>query len=272
MPYRTIAPLCLILCLFPLTLFAQSATATLSGIVSDGKGGRVLGAEVRALNIATDLERKTVTNATGYFNASLLPPGTYTVMVQSDGFAQVELHNIVLNVNDTRLLTVELKPGTIAETITITDEVPLVDSSASVNTVVDRRMVENLPLNGRSFQSLISLTPGVVMVNTSNGGTGGQFSVNGQRANANAFVIDGVSANFGMTGGGFSLQGNGSVPAVSVLGGTNNLVSIDALQEFSVQTSNYAAEFGRHARRAGFTCHPFGNESVPGNALQLPAQ
>src|SRR5262249_50438118 len=123
---------------------------------------------------------------------------------------------------------------------------PLVNTeSATVSTVVDRTAVENLPLNGRSFQTLIMLTPGVV-VTTTNLADQGQFSVNGQRADANYFSVDGVSANFGVTGF-FPLgqTAGGALPALSPSGGTNSLVSVDAMQEFRVQTSSFAPEFGR---------------------------
>src|SRR5262249_15186188 len=123
---------------------------------------------------------------------------------------------------------------------------PLMDTeSATVSTVVDRNFAENLPMNGRTFQSLIQLTPGVVLT-PSNGTDAGQFTVNGQRADSNYWMVDGVSANFGSNsvyppGAGFA----GALPAFSVLGGTNSLVSVDALQEFRIQTSTYAPEFGR---------------------------
>ena len=111
--------------------------------------------------------------------------------------------------------------------------------------MVDRQFVSNLPLNGRSFQSLITLTPGVVLTKTIVQDQG-QFSVNGQRANSNYFTVDGVSANIGASASTVPGQsGAGALPGLSASGGTNNLVSVDALQEFKVQTSTFAPEFGR---------------------------
>jgi TonB dependent receptor len=105
--------------------------------------------------------------------------------------------------------------------------------------------VENIPLNGRSFQTLIMLTPGVVVTQTAFDDQG-QFSVNGQRADANYFTVDGVSANFGVTGYFPLVQaGGGALPALSASGGTNGLVSVDAMQEFRVQTSSFEPEYGR---------------------------
>jgi outer membrane receptor protein involved in Fe transport len=117
--------------------------------------------------------------------------------------------------------------------------------SAAVSTVVDDQFVQNMPLNGRSFQSLIALTPGVVFTSSTFEGPG-QFSVNGQRSDANYFMVDGVSANFSSAPGcclGQSL--GGAIPGFTSGGGTNGLVSVDAMQEFRIQTSSYAAEFGR---------------------------
>ena len=118
-------------------------------------------------------------------------------------------------------------------------------SDGTVSTVIDRQFVENIPLNGRSFQSLILLTPGVVATKASFGEQG-QFSINGQRANANYYTVDGVSANFSINaGGGTGQAGAGELPALNASGGFSNLVSVDALQEFRIQTSSYAPEFGR---------------------------
>src|SRR5216684_768682 len=120
-------------------------------------------------------------------------------------------------------------------------------TDTAVSTVVDRQFAENLPLNGRSFQTLIELTPGVALT-ASNGRDTGQFSVDGQRASSNYWTVDGVSANVGIGSANSVAAGNGlsgAAASFSVLGGTNSLVSVDALQEFRIQTSTYAPEFGR---------------------------
>ncbi|MGH9844757.1 MAG: TonB-dependent receptor domain-containing protein [Blastocatellia bacterium] len=224
---------------------AQSAVAALSGTVIDAQGGAIPGATVRIANPSTGFRREVTTNNEGIYTFPSLAPGNYTVTVEGQGFATAELKDVALNVNDQRSLRIQLKVGGVGETIQVTDTLPLIDQSSSVSTVVDRQFVENLPMNGRSFQSLIALTPGVVVAGTSLTDQG-QFSVNGQRRSSNAFYVDGVSANFGGSAGANLFQfAGGSLPALSGQGGTNNLLSVDAMQEFTIQTSTYAAEFGR---------------------------
>ena len=194
------------------------------------------------------MQRHATTGSEGEFTVPLLPPSRYTLTAQREGFATLEVRNIVLNVGDRQALRIRLRVGEVGESVTIIDAL---DSrversmSSAVSTVVNRRFVENLPLNGRSFQSLFELAPGSVLTRT-NFNEQGQFSVNGQRANANYFTVDGVSANVGVSAGAAPGQAaSGGLPALTVLGGANNLVSLDALEEFRLLTSSYAPEFGR---------------------------
>ena len=225
---------------------SQSPTATLSGTVEDESGAVVPGATVTVLNSATSLERQSTTNDQGFFTISLLQPGNYTVTTRRNGFAAVQFRNVVLNVGDQKALKIVLKPGDVGATVEVTSEAPLINESPAVATSVDRQFVENIPLNGRSFQSLITLTPGVVTVPAS-GLNGGQFSVNGSRASSNSFMVDGVSANVGASPGS-NASGQpaaGNLPSLTAFGTTQSLVSVDAMQEFQIQTSTYAAEYGR---------------------------
>jgi carboxypeptidase family protein/TonB-dependent receptor-like protein len=227
------------------TAYAQSATATLSGTVYDENGSVIPNVNITVTNRSTSLKRKVATNDEGRFTVPQLPPATYAIRAERDGFASAEFNDVALNVNDQILLNIHLKVSSVGETVNITNGAPLIQESPEVATVIDRQFVENLPLNGRSFQSLIALTPGIVLTK-STFGEQGQFSVNGQRADANYFTIDGVSANIGVSAGfGLGQFAGGALPGLSAAGGTNNLVSIDALQEFKVLTSTYAPEFGR---------------------------
>ena len=236
---------CFMLLLVTVQTFGQTATATLSGVVEDQQQAVIPGAAITVINPATGLRRTVETNESGQFTVPLLPPGTYAVTVRRDGFTQVEVSSVVLNVGDQKSLRIALKVGDVNAAIEVTAEAPLIDESPAVGTTVDRQFVANLPLNGRSFSQLIALTPGVVQTKAIPGSPG-QFSINGQRPNSNYFTVDGVSANSGVSPDlSLNQTSGGAVPALSALGGTNNLVSIDALQEFKIQTSSYAPEFGR---------------------------
>jgi hypothetical protein len=229
-----------------ITAFAQSASATLSGTVADEHGAVIPGVTITVTNNATGAQRQTTTNGEGYFVVPLLPPSRYQITAQNQGFTTVRIPEVVLNVGDRKALLVRLRAGEVSAVVQVTDEAPLINESPSVSSTVNRQFVENLPLNGRSFQSLIALSPGVVLTKATSF-TQGQFSVNGQRADANYFTVDGVSANVGISSSnsGPGASGAGVLPGLTASGGTSGLVSVDALQEFKIQTSSYAAEFGR---------------------------
>lgn len=231
---------CLILYFSAVMVSAQTATATLTGTVADQNGAVIPSVEVTVENTGTRIKREVTTNENGSFTVPLLPPGEYTIMFRRDGFASVQVPKVVLNVGDQRSLQIGLKVGDVNTEVEVRQDESLINTSPAVTTTIDRAFAQNLPLNGRSFQSLILLTPGVTIVTQPS--EGGQFSVNGQRPNTNYFTVDGVAANLG-SGGGFSQ--NGSTPALSAFGGTNNLLSVDALEEFKIQTSSYSAELGR---------------------------
>lgn len=227
---------------------AQSPNGTISGVVLDPSGAVIAGADILVANDATGVQYSAKTNREGIYLVSNLPPGTYRLQVSEIGFKTLIKPDIVLSVQDALAINFTLPLGAASEIVTVTAGAPLVNTqSAAVSTVIDRNFVETLPLNGRSFNTLLQLTPGVVIASTGgNVALTGQFSIAGQRADANNFLIDGVSADFGVlptqvaTG-----SGTGASQAFSVLGGTSSLVSVDDLQEFRIETSSFAPEFGR---------------------------
>lgn len=233
--------------LFP--LFA-AAGATLSGYLTDSAGAVIAGAQVEIVHTATNAKTMLVSNNQGLFVAPELPAGVYRITIRQSSFQTLIREGVILNVGDRINERFVLIAGQLQETISVEGRASLIEKdSAAVATIVDQQFVKNLPLNGRSFQTLIELTPGVVLTKTgSTGGTiaTGQFSVNGQRTNANYFMVDGVGANVGasVTAQAYQ-QSAGTLPGLTVTGGTNGLASVDALQEFRVQTSTYAPEFGR---------------------------
>ena len=246
---RLVASLLLALCLTPLLVLAQSDTATVSGLVTDRKGAVLVGAQVRAVNVEAGTRSTALTNQNGVYVLHNLRPGQYRLIVDNQGFQQIVLVGLILSAQDAVGRNFTMQIGSVIESLTITATGQAVNISPAVGTVVNPQFVENLPLNGRSFQSLIGLTPGVDFVPTSGGGGGnsnGEFSINGQRTNSNYFTVDGVSANSGSS---FQFDPGqtlgGTLPSLTVSGGTNGLLSVDAMQEFRVQTSTFAPEYGR---------------------------
>jgi hypothetical protein len=227
-------------------LRAQSTNAGLTGRVTDPSKALVAGARIAAIGSATNLHYETLTNAAGEYYLANLPPSSYRIEIEKPGFKKMIKPDVVLHVQDALEIDFEMTLGAASETVTVEAGAPPVNTeSGTVSTVVDRTFVESLPLNGRSFQTLLLLTPGAVVTATAFDDQG-QFSVNGQRADANYFTVDGVSANFGLTGYVAMVQtASGALPALSASGGTNSLVSVDAMQEFRIQTSSFAPEFGR---------------------------
>ena len=229
---------------FTLPVLAQAAE--ISGTVLDSSNAVVPGAILTAIHQETNAQRRVTASAQGVYVLPALAPGLYTIEVQATGFQTAREVGVKLDVVQSARLDFTMKLGDVQQSVTVNAESSLVKTdSATVSTVINRDFIENLPLNGRSFQSLIALTPGVVLTKATFGEQG-QFSVNGQRANANYFTIDGVSANIGVSAGLTLVQSaSGSLPGLGATGGTNTLVSIEALEEFRVQTSGYAPEYGR---------------------------
>src|SRR5260370_23009947 len=236
-----------ILLIMATNAWAQSTSGTITGRVTDPGKAVLPGTRITLINAGTNITRSATTDQGGGYVMSNVPPGDYRIQVEKDGVKRVIKPGVIVHVQDMLEINFEMAIGALSESVTVTGGAPLVNTQdAAVSTVVDRQFVENLPMNGRSFQTLIQLTPGVVLT-TSNRLDSGQFSVNGQRASSNYWMIDGVSANVGVaTSNSPAVSGlSGTNAGFSVLGGTNSLVSVDAMQEFRIQTSTFAPEFGR---------------------------
>jgi hypothetical protein len=241
----------LVLFLVPPCLHCQSTSATISGGITDPAGSFIIGATVEIANDETGVFYSARTNGSGMYSVPILPPGHYHVQVSKQGFKTIIKPDVVLNVQSAVALNFVLPIGSTSQSITVEAGSSLLNTTdASVSTVIDRKFVENIPLNGRSFQDLIAMTPGVVNQSPqaqSSLAYGGDFSVNGQRTESNYYSVDGVSANTGAGNGYGGPQAglSGSLAASTALGTTQSLLSVDALQEFRVQSSTYSAEFGR---------------------------
>jgi hypothetical protein len=222
---------------FQTALFAQSTSATVTGTVTDQTGASIGAAAISVANDATGVNRQTRTSDSGNYAVSLLPAGVYRITVVRDGFRPVTRSSIELKVDQVARIDFTLEVGGVTEKIEVTADAPLLDSETSaLGQVVDQDKIVNLPLNGRMTFRLVQLTPGILAPPGSNGQFGDvsvgtfddvNFSVNGGRAQSNAVVVDGVPANTGF------------------LNLFTTIPSVDATQEFKVQSNAASAEYGR---------------------------
>ena len=239
----------LLACCSAIALRAQTGTATISGLVTDPSGGLVVKAELELKSVERGSVTAATSNDAGIYVFTGIQPGQYQITVRKPGFKQVDFLGLVLNTQDHVQQNFRLQLGSVSESVTVTSDTEHMESdNPAVGLLVSRDFVENMPLNGRSFQDLIALAPGTV----SSADGSGYYSVNGQRNAANNFTVDGVSANAGTFTSSSPNAGiigivqlSGGYPLQSATGTTQNLLSVDAMQEFQIQTSGYAAEYGR---------------------------
>jgi Carboxypeptidase regulatory-like domain/TonB dependent receptor len=213
-------------------LFASGPTGTITGTITDPSGAVVPKARVIVRNEGTNATRDAETNEDGDYTVALLPPGHYFVAVESKGFRRSVIHEVGLNVDQTVRLDFALQVGATAEEVSVTETPPIVQTDTStLGQVVNNRLVQDLPLNERNFLNFALLVPGshLPAEGSENSTQGGAISVNGAREQSNNFLLDGVDNND---------------PYINQYVA---LPSIDAIQEFKVQSSNYSAEFGHGA-------------------------
>jgi hypothetical protein len=210
----------------------QITTGTVKGDITDPKGGGVAGVAVEIKNLDTNFTRTDSTNADGHFTFLNLPPGRYKLTIVKQGFATVEQQNINLTVGQAITLPITLKVSSVSETIVVTD-VPLIETTTTKSsTTLDELSVEKTPVLGRKFEDLLTLTPGVNIVQ---GPDGDEINFNGQRGIFNNISMDGGDYNNGF----FGEQVGGQRAAVDI--------TLEAVKEFQVIASGASAEFGRTA-------------------------
>jgi hypothetical protein len=216
---------------------AQFDSATLTGVVTDAAGAVVSAATVKTINESTNLETSASTNNEGRFLFSNLRPGSYRIEASAKGFKQFISPGFVLQVNQAARLDMQLTVGEVTEQVTVTAEAPVRETeTASRGAVIDHTKIVELPLNGRDYNQLALLSPGVLTPTPRLQSIGfrGAFNVNGNRAFQNGFQLDGVdNTSYSNSFRGLNMQ---------VI-----QPSIEALQEFKIQTNAYSAEFGRSA-------------------------
>ena len=233
----------LLLVLATSAAFAQLSTASLNGVIRDPSGAVLPHANVVLRNVETAVDRNTVSNDAGLYVFLNINPGRYTLSVKAQGFTEKKVNEFVLGVNQTATVDVALAVGSDTQVVTVEAEAEQLQvSNADLGTVISTRQVNDLPLNGRNFTQLLSLTPGVAPISVAQnnmggrpGGFGAPISVgstftfpaiNGQTNRSNFFLTDGLF-NFG------SFQSTYAVPPI-----------IDAIQEFKVVSHTDSAEFG----------------------------
>jgi hypothetical protein len=235
----------MVLMLLCTRLVAQE-TAGLSGFVWDPSGAVVAGAGITAMNEETGFRYVTETDTAGAWQAAYLYPGSYKLTVRKTGFQTIVQFGVPLHAAESARVDFHLQIGDVQQVVTVTEAPALMQSeSAAVSTLVGRNWIDHLPLNGRGILTLLELTPGSVITPASQG-EAGQFTVNGQRPNANYFTVDGVSGNTGANGGGLPAQLPGStLPDMTAFGSLHTLASVESLDEFQMQSSSFTARYGQ---------------------------
>ncbi len=245
--------------------YAQVVGATLSGTVTDASSAAVPSAHVSIKNTATGVTREVTADAAGFYTAPNLLPGNYEVRFSASGFSTQVSSSVSLTVGAQQVLNASLRVGQISQQVTVTSEAPTVElASSALDAVVEAPTIVGLPLNGRSWTDLANLQPGVSGVETQvafgdsgrgNRGFGAQLSISGSRPTQNNYRLDGISINDYANGG----------PG-SVLGGN---LGVDAVEEFSVLTSSYSAEYGKTSGGVVNAISRAGTNQLHGNAYEF---
>jgi hypothetical protein len=247
-------------------IYAQVIGATLSGTVLDTSGAAIPNAKLSIRNTATGVTRDVTTDSVGFYSAPNILPGNYEITTSATGFSTRVQTGITLAVGAQQVLNITMQIGQVTEKVEVTGEAPTVElASSSIAALVNSTAVQELPLNGRDWSQLATLQPGVTTaaslqaVPTAAGrgfrGYGAQLAVSGTRPQWNVYRFDGISVND------YSNSGPGSV--------SGTVLGVDAIQEFSVSTSNYSAEYGRTAGGVISAISKAGTNQFHGDAYEF---
>ena len=220
--------ICLVF-LVPFSALAQGSAASLSGRVLDESGAALPGVTVTVTNTATGVTRTTVTETDGTYRFPSLQAGTYNVVADLSGFGSVEAKDVVLNVARQREFDLTLKPAAVKESITVTADAPLIATEPAIGTTVSQEELENLPLNGRQFANLGVLAPGTQLNYNADPTKPGQLTI---------ALNGGIGRNIN-----FTVDGGDNTD--DTIGGALQNFNLEAVQEFTIQTQSYKAEYGR---------------------------
>ena len=226
-PVRAIRWLSLIVfvSLFCLSLCAQTTTGRILGSVTDQSGASLTGATVTVTDVQRGGTRELSTDEAGAYLAPDLVPGIYKVRAAAKGFKTVERVNVELEVAKDLRIDFVLQPGQVSETIVVNEDIPLLDTtSATLGGTLSNQQINDLPLNGRNYENLLQLRPGVVRYP---GGGFSTTSTNGLRAEDNAYVIEGLFNSE-------PYSGQGIINGAGIAGDSATILPIDSIQEFNL--------------------------------------
>src|SRR5438445_5876149 len=230
---RVLAAISILFLLFP-GAPAQTTAGRILGSISDQTGAAVVGAQVTITDVQHGTSRSLVTTQTGDYVAPDLPAGSYKVRAEAKGFKTIERVNIELEVGKDARIDLVLSPGLVSETLVIEEDAPLVKTtSATLGGTLSNKEINDLPLNGRNYENLLQLRPGVMRYP---GGGFSTTSTNGLRAEDNAYLVDGLFNSE-------PFSGQGIINGAGIAGDSATILPIDSIQEFNVQ-ENAPAEYG----------------------------
>ncbi len=243
---------------FAAVAVGQEPTAEITGLITDATGAAVPGAAVDVAHTATGLHWQATSNDSGNYVFSILPPGSYRIDVKKQGFEAITRSGVDLTVGEVARLDFKLQVGSATEVVQVTGSAPLLESdTASTGQLVATKPINDLPLNGRNFLQLAKLSVGVLEPKPGDrAAAGGSFIANGVRAQLNNFMLDGVDNNAKIVD-----QQNSSPVVIQP--------SIDALQEFRVETNNYSAEYGYSAGAVVNAIIKSGTNGFHGDAFEF---
>ncbi len=238
-------------------LFAQSSLGAISGHVVDTSGGAVPGAAISIKNVDTGASRTAISGAAGGFTFPQLPPGTYAVTAELALFSPAKVTNVIVTVGGDKTVKLVLEPSGVQASVTVSSEAPLIETTKSeVSSVVNERMIQALPTNGRNFLDVVLSTPGVVKDNF----RVGDLVFAGQRGTLNSIVVDGADNNNTFFGQALGRTGSGRAPYQ---------FSLDSVKEFQVNTNAYSAEYGRAGGAVINVVTKSGTNEFHGNAFDF---
>ncbi len=215
-------------------LFSQGTSGRILGTVTDQSGGAIAGATVIVTDVDRNISRTITTDQSGEYNAPNLLPGNYKVHAEAKGFKAFERTGIILQVSGELRVDLTMQPGEVSQTITVTEAVPMVETTnAELGATLLSNIIQDVPLNGRNFENLLQLNPGVTIYP---GGSGYTQSANGARAHDNVYMVNGIMASDPWTGQ--SVFNN-----VMAAGDAGTILPVDAIDEFKTE-ENPRAEYG----------------------------